>query len=76
MLARKTTRPSTYTSATRPEIEQLLKSNRLPPRTLEHIALRMWEQRNEPERGPAWWSSQYASCEAARRAGAGYVVRG
>jgi hypothetical protein len=76
MLARKATRPSTYTSATRPEIEQLLKSNRVPPRTLEHIALRMWEQRDAPERGPAWWSSQYASCEAARLAGAGYVVRG
>jgi hypothetical protein len=76
MLARKANRPSTYTSATRPEIEQLLKSNRVPPRTLEHIALRMWEQRDAPERGPAWWSSQYASCEAARLAGAGYVVRG
>lgn len=76
MLAREANRPSTYTSATRPEIEQLLKSNRLPPRTLEHIALRMWEQRDAPERAPAWWSSQYTSCEAARLAGAGYVVRG
>jgi hypothetical protein len=54
----------------------VLQSKPVGPRTLARIAERMWERRDQPDRDAAWWSGQYARCEAARTAGSWYVVRG
>jgi hypothetical protein len=75
-LARQAKTPGGYARTTNPQIKHMLEGRPIDPRTLQHIALRMWERRDAPDRGPEWWSAQYARCEEARVAGASYVVRG
>jgi hypothetical protein len=75
-LARETQDPANYSQATEVQIARMLKARPVGPRTLTRIAERMWERREAPEREAAWWSSQYARCEAARSSGSWYVVRG
>lgn len=75
-LARQATGAGAYTRSSNSEIKRYQQARPIDPLTLQRIALRMWEQRNAPDRGPEWWSSQYARCEEARVAGSGYIVRG
>jgi hypothetical protein len=75
-LARQAESAGAYTRSTNPQIKRMLDGRPVDPRTLQHIALRMWEQRSAPDRGPQWWSAQYARCEQALMAGSSYVVRG
>jgi hypothetical protein len=75
-IARQADSPGAYTRSTNPQIKRMLDGRPVDPRTLQHIALRMWEQRSAPDRGPQWWSAQYARCEQALMTGSNYVVRG
>jgi hypothetical protein len=75
-MAREAKGPGAYAQSTNPQIKRFSASRPVDSRTLQHIALRMWEQRHAPDRGPLWWSAQYARCEEARVAGGGYTVRG
>jgi hypothetical protein len=75
-MAREAKGPGAYAQSTNSQIKRYSASRPVDSRTLQHIALRMWEQRHSPDRGPLWWSSQYSRCEETRVAGGGYTVRG
>jgi hypothetical protein len=75
-LARQASDHDGYAAAISGQMDRMLKSRPVGPRTLSRIADRMWETRGAPDREPAWWSSQYRRCEEARTAGSWYVVRG
>jgi hypothetical protein len=67
---------SNYSRAASAQIRRMVKARPVGPRTLSRIAERMWEQRSTPDRGAAWWSTQFSRCEEARTGGTWYVVRG
>lgn len=75
-IARNADSTSLYTRLTNTEIKRLAASRPVKPYTLQRIAQGMWDRRNEPDRGAAWWSQQYARCEESRIDGGSYVVRG
>lgn len=75
-IARQSASASVYARLTNMEIKRFAASRPVDPYTLQHIAQDVWERRQEPERGPSWWSRQYARCEEARIDGGAYVVRG
>lgn len=75
-MAREAKGVGAYTRMSNTQIKRYQAARPVDALTLQRIALRMWDQRNAPDRDGRWWSSQYASCEQARVAGAGYVVRG
>jgi len=75
-IARQSADQTEYALATQGHITRMLKSRPVGPRTLGRIAERMWDLREAPERGSAWWASQFTRCEAARSGGSWYVVKG
>jgi hypothetical protein len=75
-LAREAKGAGAYTRLSNTQIKRYQAARPVDGLTLQRIALRMWEQRDAPDRDGRWWSSQYASCEQARVAGAAYTVRG
>ena len=75
-LASQASDQSKYSRAASAQINRMTKARPVGPRTLSRIAERMWEQRSAPDRGAAWWSTQFSRCEQARMGGSWYVVRG
>ena len=75
-LARQSESRTGYVIASESQISRFLKEKPVGPRTLEHIAERMWNARGEPDRAGAWWAAQFSKCESTRRGGAHYIVTG
>ena len=73
-LARQAENRTGYVISSESQIARILKEKPVGPKTLERIAESMWDRRDEPDRDPQWWATQYSRCESARRSGSWFTV--